>query len=458
MKKQLLAITLAAIGVSSCECGDPDIVVIPEPTDQIDLFTQKAAAQVDILWMIDNSGSMAAEQLKIADRFNQFFSQLITSQVDYHIAVVTSDPADRGILRAYNGPAVENCDSCRFLTNTVPCSNPGVVTTGLSPAEIESTLATNCPAQLVFRKMVNVGINGSSFEEGFTQVAAALGANVVDPNTGFPAGTVPPENVGFLRPEAALFVIFVSDEDEGAKRDGSPIRYYQRLFESLKGAGNENKVSVSAITGWPISADAPPLAQVCDALTTTFDNVPSNDSPLAPRIREIMTAANAGGCIDQGAAANDENAFAETGSRYVELACRTGGVVSNMCEADYSTALDQLGANAAGLLRKFTISRPDQIEAGPDCVLFTEDDNTVEELDCDGDGNIGGPFDDLLCVKAKPIGSTGDIALVPRSDIDGWTFDPSTSSIRFSGTFIPAPGSNVEIRYKIRPDTRVCAQ
>ena len=57
--------------------------------------------------------------------------------------------------------------------------------------------------------------------------------------------------------------MFVSDEDEGAKADGVPVDYYRRLFEGLKGTGNENKVSVAAITGYPLATtplDAPPVA------------------------------------------------------------------------------------------------------------------------------------------------------------------------------------------------------
>jgi hypothetical protein len=442
-----LAFGLLAL-VQACDCEDT-IYAIPPPEDQVDVYEQNAAAEVDILWIIDNSESMAAEQTKIADRFSQFFRQLITSQVDYHIGVATTDPSENGRLRVYDGAAVDGCDGCSYVTNSVGCADPDVNLTGLNPQEIDQALLSSCQAQAVFRNLVQAGIQGSAFEEGFTQAAAALGGAVIDPATGFPTGELPVENSGFIRDGAALYIIFVSDEDEGAKADGSPIRYYQRLFEGLKGAGNENLVSVSAITGWPIDDAVPGLEEVCVILQSTFDNNPATDDPEAALVKEVMTRSVApGGCVDQNAQ-NDANAFAETGSRYIELACRTGGVVANMCEADYSVALDRLGANAAGLLRKFTLSLPDCLDAGEDGMAFTEDDPQGAILDCDDNGNFDDEIDGLLCVSARPIGSAdGEDDLISQDPVNGWVWEDATNSVRFNGNFVPAPGSAVSIRYK----------
>ena len=254
------AVALLALAMSCDDCGLEPTVKIAEPSVQPDVFTQKGAAEVDILWMIDNSGSMAAEQEKVAERFNQFFNQLIISGVDYHIGVITSDPDENGALRQYNGPAVSNCAACRFISKDVPCPNPEVDVTDLvAEADIEARLLAECPAQLVFRKLIKVGIDGSAFEEGFTTAAAAVGARTIDAATGFPDGVAPTENAGFIRPDASLYVVFVSDEEEGAKQDGTPVRYYQRLFEGLKAAGNENNVAVAAITGYPTGLNGSPV-------------------------------------------------------------------------------------------------------------------------------------------------------------------------------------------------------
>ena len=443
---------LLAIATTACDQCDVEVInALPQPSEQPDVFKQKGAARVDILWMVDNSGSMEAEQKKIAERFGEFFNQLIISQVDYHIGVVTSDPSEGGVLRAYSGAAVDGCSGCRFISSAVPCNNPDVdVSSFASEADKNAVLASECPAQLVFRNLINVGIRGSTFEEGFPQAAAAVGASTIDPNTGFPSGQVPAENVGFLRADAALYVIFVSDEEEGAKEDGTPVRYYQRLFESLKGAGNENNVTVAAITGYPleaVSGGAPPVAldQVCAILETTFDNNPGNDDPQAALVKETLRDFRTNGCVDVEAGADDDNAFAEVGGRYIELACRTGGVVANMCEGDYSTALDALGANAAGLLRKFTISQPTRINDGSDCQLFgvEEDPN----IDCDGDGKKDGAADSPICVKAQCVGETAPTQKTRGVD---WEWEESTSSVRFAGGCIPAPQTEVVVTYGLR--------
>jgi hypothetical protein len=447
-------LVLALFFAASCgDCTDP-IVAIPAATRQDDVFPQKGAAQVDILWMIDNSGSMAAEQEKVAGRFNQFFNQLIISGVDYHIGVITSDPADNGVLRQYAGPSITNCAGCRFIDNSVPCPNPAVDVSGLtSESEIEALLGTECPAQLVFRKLIKVGIDGSSFEEGFVQASSAVGARTLNA-TGFPDGVVPTENAGFIRQGASLYMVFVSDEEEGAKQDGTPVRYYQRLFEGLKLAGNENNVAVAAITGYPTGLNGSPtppapIDEVCAILQTTFDNNPANDDPRAGAVKEALADFRNSGCVDVEGAAGDDNAFAEVGGRYIELACRTGGVVANMCEADYSTALDALGANAAGLLRKFTISLPARIDDGADCVLFGDaEDETA--IDCDGDGEINGANDSPMCVLARCVGESEERFMVRGTD---WVWEDSTSSVRFSGRCVPAPNTSVTVSYGLRPET-----
>lgn len=448
MRRSPLLIALAF--VAACDrCPLDPPVPIPDAIETVDVFTQRGAARVDILWMIDNSGSMASEQDKVAARFQEFFARLVESEVDYHIAVVTSDPADDGVLRAYDGPALPGCapdGSCRFLSNETPCPDTDVDIDGLaSDADIEEALIDACPAQLVFRDLVRVGINGSAFEEGFTQVASALGADVVDPETGVPLGEVPPENEGFLRADAALYVVFVSDEDEGEGDEGTDVRYYQRLFEGLKGTGNENNVALAAITGYPIDAALPPANVVCEVLSTTFDTSVANDDPRAAGLLEALRD-DTDGCRDLEAEPNDPNGGAKTGGRYIELACRTGGVVANMCEADYTDALDALGANAAGLARKFVLTHGiEEMEWGDDCVPDTGDDVF---LDCNDDGTFDGPLDAPLCVTATDL--DGDTAaLVPRSDSDGWTLEPS-GAVRFVGGFLPAPNTDITVRYAVR--------
>jgi hypothetical protein len=426
----LTSLALALSGCGGCRLTTVDYVA-PFPDDQIDVFEQKDAALVDVLFMVDNSPSMVDEQSKLAARAREFMKQMIVSTVDYHVGVVSSDFGEHGVLRAYTGPPVTGCDQCRFLTNEVPCPNPDVI--------------DECPAEQVFRNLVQTGTGGQAFEREFDQVAAALGV-AVDPATGVEKTAPPPENAGFVRDQASLYLIFVSDEDEGAKNDAPPVTYYERAFRSLKGSGNELKVKAAAVAGY--ADDEPvPLDQACAVLSTTFDADSSNDDPRASSLLAAL-ANYSDGCHDQ-SDPTAPNSFAETGSRYIELACRMDGVVTNLCSNDYSSALDTLGANAAGLVRRFTLSTPqDKI-------------NLSTNLDCDHDNKNNGADDAPLCVTAAGLVNgnastcrpSGNPQLVTKVDDGGcgYTFDVDTNSIVFDGGFIPRPGTEVRVRYGLLP-------
>ena len=117
-----------------------------------------------------------------------------------------------------------------------------------------------------------------------------------------------------------------------------------------------------------------------------------------------------------------------------------------MCEADYTTALDALGANAAGLLRKFTISEPNRIASGSDCVMFGAAADEAN-IDCDGDGQFNGPNDAPMCVSAQCAGEDAPRLLTRGVE---WVWEQTTSSVRFSGRCVPAPNTEVVVTYGLR--------
>ena len=63
-------------------CGSD---VLRSRTTNTDEFSQNTAAMVDILWVVDNSGSMQEEQQGLGESFEAFIQNLIASGVDYHI-------------------------------------------------------------------------------------------------------------------------------------------------------------------------------------------------------------------------------------------------------------------------------------------------------------------------------------------------------------------------------------
>ena len=103
-------------------------------------------------------------------------------------------------------------------------------------------------------------------------------------------------------------------------------------------------------------------------------------------------------------------AEASSGERYHEMALDTGGIIASVCAADYQTTLKDLGLQFSGLRRIFPLS------ANP---------------------------------RVNTLRVTVDGLAVPRDATVGWTYDALTLSIEFSGNYVPAPGSIVEIRYDL---------
>lgn len=56
---------------------------------------EQETAKLDILWMIDNSGSMCQEQKALRENFGTFINNLAKNDLDFHIGITTThDPAD----------------------------------------------------------------------------------------------------------------------------------------------------------------------------------------------------------------------------------------------------------------------------------------------------------------------------------------------------------------------------
>ena len=437
MRTRTLLTTTCLLLFAACE--DEQLRAIPPATIQADTFRQKESSKVDVLWVVDNSQSMTPIQGRLADRFVAFFAQLMDSQVDYHIGVVTTDvPDEQGRLREYgedvnnperpHGEPLPNCGgNCRYISRNISCDN------------IERT--NSCHARKVFENMIHVGNTGANYEQGLMAAALALGLTNDAEGTPVP---VPVENEGFLRTDADLHVIFVSDEDDFSHGREAywASRYYTRLLEGSKGPGNENKVTISAIVGDPKAPDGLESIDLCAHWRTEGVNS-GIDFRLGPQNDRR-------GCEDN----NDPDRanVARVGTKYLEVACNSGGVFASICDGDYSVTLDTLGANAAGLRRYFRLSRPEEMELGCDDELGSGDDPFIECGTRDAPEH-GQP----LCVLAVDINDVpaGPVP-VARDGATGYTFDQVNKAIRFNGQFVPAPDTEVSVTYKLKSSFRSC--
>ena len=272
------------------ELVDP-VVRPPDLRDavQIDSYVQRQAT-VDILFVVDDSGSMVDERERLAGSYQRFV-QLLTSRADriaYRIGVTSTQVADGGQNGRLRGP---------FLHNDTP-----------DPTTVFA-------AQLRFEP------GRVKLEQGLLAAQLALGADE--------RGRV--TNPGFLREQAALAVIFVSDEDDGSF---GGTGHFARWLRSRKGPGNEELVSVSAIAG------------------------PRPD-----------------GCVPPG----QEGVFggeAEAAERYGAVVDATGGAFGSICQ-DFAPALERVVSSVRTLRRIFPLSLP------PDLATLTVKVCPPEAAVCD---------------------------------------------------------------------------
>ncbi len=262
-----------------------------------DVFWQEPASAVDILWVIDDSNSMAEEQARVADGFESFILSIEETNIDFQLGVITTDMD------------LDNEQRAQLM------GNPRVLTAD-----------DNYVQQ--FKNLVQVGTDGSDKEKGLSAALEALSEPMISG-----------DNIGFLRDDAILSIIFVSDEndcsdDEALSGEPStacyeeaerliPITEFIYNFRGLKGPSGM-RVLASAIIG-------PKVADGCEG--------------------------------------------SWPGHRYAALAEGLGGKVGNICDDDYGGLMYDLGLAVSGELSTFQLSYAAVI----DSIEVYVDDDLIEE-------------------------------------------------------------------------------
>ncbi len=104
-------------------CDKERLVKVLPPDVRVDTYLQQSASQVDVLWVIDNSGSMAPRQENLAKNFQSFIDVFAKGSIDFRIGVTTTD--------IFKQPG-QFVGSPRVLTPSTPTSPPPSPTTSRS--------------------------------------------------------------------------------------------------------------------------------------------------------------------------------------------------------------------------------------------------------------------------------------------------------------------------------------
>ncbi|MBI1947226.1 MAG: choice-of-anchor D domain-containing protein [Deltaproteobacteria bacterium] len=201
-------------------------------------FVVAGSTAVDVLFVVDDSGSMFDDQEILAANFDAFIAGASDPNLDFHIGVTTTD-----VLGGTGGPLVGP-----FLRDSTP---------GLAA---------------LFADQVRVGVEGGGLELGLEAMRRALDdyANTT--------------NAGFARPSAALSVVVVSDEEDGgdipdvAALDPSaarPPEAYVEFLNGLKIGSVTNAPVLFSMVGTPLWA--PRYQFVADAFSGVFLDITAAD-------------------------------------------------------------------------------------------------------------------------------------------------------------------------------------
>lgn len=150
---------------------------------------QDTRAKVDILFVVDNSGSMLDEQVKLGPALNSFIGSL--AKIDWQIGITTTDVSNgpfgvKGSLVPMKGTGG------KILNKNVP-NFAKVFENTVYREELIGCVDPNCP---------------SADERPLEAVNLAIGKRASD-------------NAGFFRNGADLAVVVLSDEDEGSTGVGT---------------------------------------------------------------------------------------------------------------------------------------------------------------------------------------------------------------------------------------------
>tara|TARA_B100001248_G_C27399748_1_gene469156 strand:- start:1578 stop:2606 length:1029 start_codon:yes stop_codon:yes gene_type:complete len=168
--------TTTFVLLTACGADDPSFSLLP--TSNEFQSTSSFNNKIDILWVVDNSGSMNPYQVNVANNFTSFIQDFQTKGYDFRIAVTTTDAwrANFYGIEA-NKAAFQDASGSAILDPSTP---------NLEDAFIDNIM---------------VGASGFGDERAFQSFKTALESSL---NSSY----------DFPRSDAFFAVIIVSDEDD----------------------------------------------------------------------------------------------------------------------------------------------------------------------------------------------------------------------------------------------------
>ena len=464
MKKLFLKLlklsVLLTLVLSLFNCGSGDAPSISVQPSQ-DVFEQEAVERVssmDILWVVDNSGSMRSFQEKVENEIVSFMRNFTQKDFnDFQIGII-STAAWQGLRRSeYTN---WNDESAGFVVEDLPLSAENPLGydyetdsddrfQNITSSRLDSEFCSQCDngngrdvsifdntLLQELRVYCEDPINSCDGDDVFTSLISAsiqsLGTNGTGDERAFEsiqAARLNPDNSEFFRSNAHTAYIIVSDEDDVSRPSvgcsasdstgsiscaNSFAPSYFKSFVDL--ASNEilgatvHTLAINSIDEYPDNVIA--TAQEFEDPANGDSDGPFRETRtfFSPSRLECRTANIEGG----------PNIFARFfGVRTTELAILTDGVVASLC-GDYAESLDNIAQTIIERTSEFFLG--DRVPS----------QQTLDQ--------------GLVFVAVRNPGEA-DFTPIDRdtNGDNGWDYNPSNNSIVFFGDAIPVNGAEVSV-------------
>jgi hypothetical protein len=271
------SMVLAAVAVGcGSGSGGPSRLSVTESTT----FLSKVNTRLDLLFVIDDQSSTGVIQQKFYDQIPNFVSVLeaLPNPLDLHVAVVTTDMGAPGDSTTSIGCTAHGDDGAFKNAPTGSCTGTGIQN-GATYLSLEAGIP-NFTGDLgaALQCISLVGQKGCGFGQPLAALDRALGAD---------GSGAPSTNADFLRDDAYLGIVLLSNEDDCSAPPNT------QLFSLNVGGSNQQNISnaLGPVSNYRCNQYGhlcknpsgntvmPPLAPPSGATMLDLDDCTSNDTP-----------------------------------------------------------------------------------------------------------------------------------------------------------------------------------
>ncbi len=197
-----------ALGVAALGCEPEEGAPLDTRIAAVSIDNPSGERQLDLLFVIDDASGMTEMQSKLYDQIPNFLGVLLSlpTPPDLHVAVISSDLGAPGDQAASIG-CTQTGDQGMFQVQPRGTCTDSTLAPGATFISVGHGVANYTAASVsdVVRCILPLGAEGCRFGHPLASIVRALGADGAPP---------PASNAGFLRGNASLAIIILSNEDD----------------------------------------------------------------------------------------------------------------------------------------------------------------------------------------------------------------------------------------------------